>query len=170
MRVVVNVTRLAHSSGREAAGSTQWHQAFYLEAINSLALYLPFLLTILVGFGVVVHSWWRQRRLGQRLLRAQPYYVAPAAGRLPIMIVVVCLFMPFGVPTAKRLLDLSLMIVDDASGEMKTGSQDVLGAGRDWGQAANLIWAASLGGQGVGTAAVGLMIDLAKRRMRSSAY
>ena len=169
MRVVVNVTRLAHASGRVSAGSADWRQALYLEAGNSLALYLPFFITILVGLGVVVFSWWRHRRLSNRLLHAQPYYVAPTAGRLPVVILTVCLLVPFGLPTAKRLLDLALMIADDPIlREVGTERTGVFRAGTDWGTTANVVWAASLGGQGVGTAAVGLIMSVARRARKTA--
>ena len=166
MRVVVNVTQLAFDSGRAAVRSADRRQALYLEGVNSLVLYVPFLLTILFGFGVVIFSWWRHRQLSRRLLRAQPYFVAPTAGRLPLVIIIVCLLVPFGLPTVKRLVDLSVMIADYhrlTLGESGAQINGGIRAGADWGQAANVIWAISLGGQGVGTAGVGLMISLAKR-------
>lgn len=167
MRVVVNITQLAFDSGRAAVRSADQRQVLYLEAVNSLVLYAPFLLTILFGFWVVIFSWWRHRQLSRRLLRAQPYFVAPTAGRLPVVIIIVCLLVPFGLPTVKRLVELSVMIADyrslTALEESGAESSGVVRPGTDWGQAANVIWAVSLGGQGVGTAGVGLMISLAKR-------
>jgi hypothetical protein len=167
MRVVVNVTQQAYASGRAAAGRADRRQALYLEAANSLALYLPFLLTILLGFGLVIFSWWRHRRLSRRLLHcAQPYYVAPTAGRLPLMIIMMCLLVPFALPAAKRLVDLGQMISDDRSSgseEARIENNAVIRAKSGWGQLLQVIWAVSLGGQGVGTAGVGLMISLAKR-------
>jgi hypothetical protein len=142
----------------ESGMRVRWRGLELLQVVNALALFGPFLATVMYGVGVVVHAWLAQRRLNRRVLRAQPYHVAPTGGRLPLMIVMLFLAV-WTVPTAKRLAGLVVAPAAEAGKEEAA----------HWSGLANLVWAISLGGQGVGTALVWVAAWAARRADASTA-
>ena len=124
-----------------------------LETANALCLFGPFAFDVVVGLFVLLYHGCRQRRITGRIMREQPLHVAPISGRLPLAIVLLFL-LTWSLPTWRRLESLLWRDEEHAA---------------EWDGVLNTAWAICLGGQGIGTAAIGIAVARARRQDRSSA-